>query len=42
MLRALGLLFIALVVGAGIAAGLWYHQDRQARQFVENANSRTS
>jgi len=40
MLRALGLLFIAIVVGAGIAAGLWYHQDRQARQFVENANSR--
>ena len=40
MLRALGLLFIAIVVGAGIAAGLWYHQDRQARQYVDNANSR--
>jgi len=40
MLRALGLLFITLVVGAGIAGGIWYHQDRQARQFVESANSR--
>ena len=40
MLRALGLLFITLIVAGGIAGGVWYHQDRQARQFVENANSR--
>ncbi len=40
MLRALGLLFISLLVAGGVAGGVWYHQDRQARQFVENANSR--
>jgi len=40
MLRALGLLFITLVVAGSVAGGVWYHQDRQACQFVENANSR--
>ena len=40
MLRALGLLFITLLVAGGVAGGVWYHQDRQARQFVENANTR--
>ena len=40
MLRILGFLFLVVIVAAGIAGGIWYHQDRQARQFVENANSR--
>ena len=40
MLRILGFLFLVVIVAAGIAGGVWYHQDRQARQFVENANSR--
>jgi hypothetical protein len=40
MLRILGFLFLVVIVAAGIAGGIWYHQDRQAREFVENANSR--
>ena len=40
MLRILGFLFLVVIVAAGIAGGVWFHQDRQARQFVENANSR--
>ncbi len=36
MLRTLGLLFIALVVAAGVAGGYWYIQQHQARLFVES------
>src|SRR5690242_11750613 len=34
MLRTLGLLFLALLVAAGMGFGYWIHQDRQARAFV--------
>lgn len=34
MLRVLGLLFIAILVIAGMGFGYWIHQDRQARAFV--------
>ena len=34
MLRTLGLLFLALIVVAGIGFGAWMYQDRQARDFV--------
>src|SRR5262245_21592965 len=34
MLRILGLLFIAILVVAGMGFGYWVHQDRQARAFV--------
>ena len=37
MLRALGFLFLVVIVAAGIAGGIWNHQDRQARQFVTRA-----
>jgi hypothetical protein len=34
MLRIFGLLFIALLLMAGMGIGYWVHQDRQARAFV--------
>ena len=34
MLRTLGLLFLALIVAAGIGFGGWMYLDRQARDFV--------
>jgi hypothetical protein len=34
MLRILGLLFVAILVVAGMGFGYWVHQDRQARAFV--------
>jgi hypothetical protein len=34
MLRTLGLLFVALLVLAGMGFAYWIHQDRQARAFV--------
>jgi hypothetical protein len=34
MLRVLGFLFLVVIVIAGIGGGIWYHQDRQAREFV--------
>jgi hypothetical protein len=37
MLRVLGFLFLVLIVAAGIAGGIWYHQDRQAREFATRA-----
>ena len=37
MLRALGFLFLVLIVAAGVAVGILYHQDRQAREFATRA-----
>src|SRR6186713_92556 len=34
MLRALGLLFVAILLVAAMGFGYWIHQDRQARAFV--------
>jgi hypothetical protein len=34
MLRVFGLLFVALLIVAGMGFGYWIHQDRQARGFV--------
>ena len=37
MLRALGFLFIFVIVAAGMAVGILYYQDRQAREFATRA-----